>query len=182
MKFEEACTELFRVEGGFSNNLKDRGGATKFGVTEQVARAHGYAGKMEDLSEYTAKQIAKAQYWDPLRLDEVSKLSGPIAYELFDTGYNCGISVSGRFLQSALNALNREGRDYYDVEVDGLIGPLTVQALRVYLLKRSHDGELVLLKVLNCLQGARYIEISQKRSDNEEFVFGWFKNRISISH
>jgi lysozyme family protein len=94
---------------------------------------------------------------------------------------NCGQGISGKFLQRALNVLNREERDYQDVREDGLVGPLTVQALRAFMQKREADGgEVVLLRALNCLQGARYVEIASTRKKDETFTFGWFKNRIGI--
>jgi hypothetical protein len=37
---------VYAVEGGYSNNKKDPGGATMYGVTEEVARANGYRGDM----------------------------------------------------------------------------------------------------------------------------------------
>ena len=84
--FDKAIKEVFRVEGGFANHPSDKGGPTRYGITETVARAHAYSGRMEDMSEYAARQIAKAQYWDLLRLDEIAALSYPVSLELFDTG------------------------------------------------------------------------------------------------
>ena len=40
---------------------------------------------------------------------------------------------------------------------------------------RGAEGERVLLAALNCLQGARYLDITRKRGANETFTFGWFK-------
>lgn len=180
MSFEKALKHVFGVEGGFVNDPKDSGGATKYGITESVARAHGYVGAMADLTPETARRIYRAQYWDTLRLDEVSALSVPTALELFDTSVNCGVAVGGQFLQRALNALNREQKDYPDMKVDGLVGPMTVSALRSYLNKRGSTGETVLLRALNSLQGARYIELAEKRQKDEAFVFGWLSNRVVI--
>lgn len=179
--FERAIKEVFHVEGGFSNDPNDRGGPTKYGVTEAVARAHGYSGRMEELSLYTAQQIAKQQYWDILRLDEIAMLSYPIAKELLDTGYNMGPGIAGRFLQQSLNAFNRQGKDYHDVKVDGVLGPLTVHALRLFMVKRGIAGQAVLLKALNALQGARYIEIARNDETQEKYVYGWFSNRVDLS-
>ena len=40
---------LIEREGGYANHPADKGGATCFGITEAVARAHGYTGGMRDL-------------------------------------------------------------------------------------------------------------------------------------
>ena len=41
-------------------------------------------------------------------------------------------------------------------------------------------GETVLLKALNCLQGARYIELAEVRPQNESFVYGSLRERVAI--
>ena len=48
----------------------------------------------------------------------------------------------------------------------------TIDALRRLLAVRGAAGETVLLRALNSLQGARYIEIAEGRQANEGFVFG----------
>lgn len=180
MSFQQSFALTLEVEGKYSDNPKDRGGPTKYGITEKVARAHGYLDDMKDLPLDTARHIAKAQYWDILRLDDISHLSPRIAHELFDTGYNMGVGVAGKFLQRAINALNRRASDYGDITVDGLIGPMTVCAIREFLKRRGTPGEEVILKALNAQQGCKYIEIAEAREDNETFVFGWFANRVSV--
>ena len=42
------------------------------------------------------------------------------------------------------------------------------------------EGEQVLVKALNCLQGERYIKLAEKRQKNESFVFGWLGTRIEL--
>lgn len=49
MNIEQYLDELIKREGGYVNNLADRGGATKYGITEAVARANGFKGNMRDL-------------------------------------------------------------------------------------------------------------------------------------
>ncbi len=180
MSFSDAFERTLGLEKEFSDNPKDRGGPTRWGITEVVARAHGYTGDMRGLPLETARDIAKAHYWDQLRLDDVCALSSKLADKLFDTGYNMGIAVAGRFLQRALNVLNRQETDYPDLTVDGLLGPVTIANLRALLKRRSTVGEIVLLKAINGQQVCRYIEISEDRPDNETFTFGWIANRIAL--
>jgi hypothetical protein len=49
-----------------------------------------------------------------------------------------------------------------------------------FLKARGSQGEVVLLRMLNALQGARYIEITEERVQNEDFIYGWFLNRVVI--
>lgn len=176
--FDKAFDRLILVEGGYARSKKDLGGPTMWGITERVARLNGYKGEMSEMPIETGKAIAKTQYWDLLNLDRVAALSEPIANEMFDTYYNTGIG--GQFLQRALNVFNHEAKDYPDLAVDALVGPATLSALKAYLAKRPKDGETTLLKALNCLQGARYVEITEARVLNEEYCYGWFRGRIEI--
>ena len=48
---------VIAVEGGYVNDPNDAGGATNHGVTEQVAREHGYAGAMQSLPKGMAQEI-----------------------------------------------------------------------------------------------------------------------------
>ncbi|WP_417593917.1 glycoside hydrolase family 108 protein [Parasphingorhabdus sp.] len=166
------------LEGDFSDHPADRGGPTRWGVTEAVARAHGYAGNMRDFPRENAAAIYKRKYWVRPGFNRIARLAPDIAAELFDTGINMGPGTAAGFLQRALNALNRNGRDYPDIAVDRDIGRKTLAALDAFLRKRGTRGEAVLLKAIEALQGARYVELSEKRPANEAFLYGWLTNRI----
>ncbi|WP_447503100.1 putative peptidoglycan-binding domain-containing protein, partial [Acinetobacter pittii] len=86
-----------------------------------------------------------------------------IAEELLDTAINCGVNFAKPLLQRALNLLNKQGEEGWpNLALDGQYGPLTIQALSTYLNRRNKDGETVLLRVLNIMQGQHYIEITEK--------------------
>lgn len=110
----------------------------------------------------------------------MAALSSDIAAELCDTGVNMGPSVASKMLQRWLNVFNLQGKLFPDMDADGRIGPRTINALRTYLQKRGKDGELVMLKALNCTQGDRYLELAEKREANESFVYGWMKERVAV--
>lgn len=178
MSFDQALKHTLGIEGGYSNDKRDSGGETAFGITKAVAIANGYSGPMDQMPVSVARAIYRSQYWDLLRLDPISAISPDVAHELFDTGVNCGLVVAGRQLQRALNALNREQQDYPDVTVDGLLGPRSVHALGEYIRKRGRAGERVLLAAMNALQGTYYIDLAERRSKDEDFVYGWLLNRV----
>ena len=46
MDIDNLIEEVIGREGGYSNHPADKGGATRWGVTEAVARAHGFRGDM----------------------------------------------------------------------------------------------------------------------------------------
>lgn len=178
MTFSTLVEQVLLREGGYVNDPSDSGGETNYGITLAVARAYGYEGPMRDLPRDTAKAIYKAKYWDYNLLDEVAKLSPKIADELFDTGVNQGVASAGAFLQRSLNVLNQGGALYADTKVDGHIGRMTVAALREYLKRRGAQGEIVLFRALNSLQGAFYIELAEGRAKDEKYVYGWLLNRV----
>jgi lysozyme family protein len=171
--------DLIEREGGFVDHPADRGGATNFGITEAVARAHGYAGPMALLPREEAETIYRRLHWTRPRFDQVASRSSRIAAELFDTGVNMGPGVPATFLQRALTALNRNGKDYSDLTPDGRIGPATVGALDRFLAVRGRErGEVVLMRALEALQGERYLRLAEKRPANEAFLYGWLANRL----
>ena len=171
---------LIEREGGYVNHPADKGGPTCFGITEAVARAHGYAGAMRSLPRIEAAAICRRLYWLRPHFDQVAKRSARIAAELFDTGANMGPAVATTFLQRALTALNRNAKDYADLTPDGRVGPTTLAALDRFLEARgARAGETVLLRALEALQGERYLRLAERRPANEAFLYGWLANRIS---
>lgn len=114
--FDQAFASIAAIEGGFSDRDKqaDPGGATKYGVTERVARAWGYKGDMRDLPLDTARSIAKTEYWDRYQCDQFDPR---IAYQVFDAAYNGGYPV--KWLQECVGATP-----------DGIIGAKTIAAVR----------------------------------------------------
>lgn len=172
---DQMISALIDREGGYVFNRNDAGGETKFGITRDVAKQFGYVGAMFDLPRSTAEAIYRKQYFESPGFDHVLALSAPIAEEMFDTGVNMGVTVPGQWLQRLLNALT----DGAPLTVDGKVGPATISALQAYLKRRGTDGETVLVRGLNCLQGVKYLEITEARVQNKSFIFGWLLNRVS---
>ena len=178
MDVDSLISEVIEREGSFSDHPADKGGATRWGVTEAVARAHGYRGDMRRLPREEAVAIYRRIYWLRPGFDEVARIAPRLAAELFDTGVNMGPAVAIGFLQRALNALNRGSMDFPDMPVDRRMGPPTVQALQAFLRTRGRGGEAVLLKAVEALQGERYVALAEQRPANEAFLYGWLANRL----
>lgn len=171
MTLDQIIDATIKAEGGYVNDPSDRGGATKHGITQAVARANGYNGNMRDLPLDTAREIYKREYAvKPGFVDFPSRL----AAELFDTGVNMGTATATKFLQRAVNALSGAG-----IAVDGKIGPATRSAVTTYLASRSNAVD-ILVKALNGLQCARYIEIVEANPSQRKFINGWIANRVEV--
>lgn len=181
MNIDKMLSDLLKVEGGYSNDPRDSGGETHWGITKSTAVANDYTGDMKSMTKDQALAIYRNQYFFRPGFGLVANVSPSVAAELFDTGVNMGTQIAAKFLQQSLNALNNQGKDYADLVVDGSIGPATITALKGLITRRGEeDADTVLLKALNCLQGARYLTITESRPTNEAFLFGWLMNRVDL--
>jgi lysozyme family protein len=153
--FDNAFDRVTGHEGGYSDHRADPGGATMWGVTERVARAHGYPGAMRDLPVALAKQIYRAAYWDAVRADE---LPAVVRYSVFDAAVNSGVGQSVKWLQRALGVAD-----------DGAIGPKTLAAAK------AADGNALKAKML----GAR-LQFMSDLPTWPSFGRGWARRVASL--
>lgn len=178
LHIDQLIDEVIGREGGYSNHPADRGGATRWGVTEAVARAHGYRGDMRAFPREEAVEVYRRLYWVKPGFDQIAIRAPKVAAELFDTGVNMGPGTATGFLKRTLNALNRGEVDYDDIGTTPIIDAATLAALDAFMAKRGSAGETVLLKALKALQGERYVRLAETRPANEAFLYGWLTNRI----
>lgn len=172
-------------EGGYSDDPKDPGGETIYGVARKKNPTwEGWPlldafkkdainfpkNALADSSIMShVKQLYKKQYWDVYLLDQVT--SQDIANELFDTGINLGTGKAASFLVLTLSLLNRGGKDYADVPEDGKVDASDVALLNAH--KRPQN----VLKTLNGLQFMHYYSITKSKPDFENYFNGWL-NRV----
>ena len=168
--FQEALKLVFEYEGVYSDHANDSGGATKYGITQKVARSFGYKDDMIAFPKYIAETIYYEQYWKPMGLDEIGKIHPEVAVECFECGVNMGNKTAVKFLQQSLNSMNRDKR-MRNLMVDGSSGKKTLRELR----RISNNDVYTLVKMQNVLQGARYITLSQRNKNLKVFIRGWFK-------
>lgn len=129
MNFDVAFDRLLGHEGGFVDHPEDPGGATRWGITQRIARKHGYTGDMRNFPIEEARRIARAEYWDKVRADDVPDA---LRFDLFDGAYNSGPPQAIKWLQRAAGA-----------DDDGVIGPKTLTAVRAanpHLLAKRYNG------------------------------------------
>lgn len=173
--FDDIIDAIVNAEGDYVDHPSDRGGPTRFGITEAVARDNGWLGPMKELPLGIAKSIYHARYIIRPGFHRVAAMDKRLARELIDTGVNMGPTRAAMFLQRCLNVFNQRERRYGDVFVDGKIGNASLEALGSFIAHRGEKGVLVLLKALNCVQGERYIQLAEGNPTQEDFVYGWFE-------
>jgi len=129
--FDTFFPTLLRFEGGFVDDSDDPGGATNKGITMQTFSrcARDLLGveptlaNLRVLTNEQAGKIYKPLYWDKVRGDDITQQD--LADIVFDFYVNAGANAT-RLLQTVMNAAGARP----NVEVDGAIGPLTIQALQ----------------------------------------------------
>ena len=183
-KIDDIISGVIQREGSaFTNDPKDSGGPTKYGITQAVlAKSRGRAvtaAEVAALTEAEARAIYRARYVEAPGYMPVLTLSQAVGEKLVDAGVNTGPARATTMLQRALNGLNRNGRDYADVAEDGECGAGTVAALSAFLRKRGREGETVLVRAINCQLGSFYLDLARGRPKDEEYVYGWLLQRVA---
>lgn len=185
-EFKEAYAITSAHEGGYVNDPVDRGGETYRGISrvhhpdwrgwkriDAQRRKAGFPGSLnaDRTLQANVKAFYKRAYWDRFRGDDITDQA--VANELYDTAVNMGVRRAVRFLQSSLNLLNRNQRDYSDLIVDGWFGDRSLSTLSALLKKDRRSDDLV--RMMNIQQGARYVEIMARDASQERFARGWIR-------
>jgi lysozyme family protein len=110
--FEKAVEIVLEKEGVLSDDSRDPGGLTKYGISKKAYPALDIA----NLTVADAIAIYRRDYWAAVRGDD---LPWAFALPLFDSAVNQGPGAAIRFFQLALG-----------VKVDGNFGPATLAAAR----------------------------------------------------
>ena len=161
-RFEKIFDYLLGVEGGYSDDKNDKGGKTKFGITEEEARKYGYKGDMQDLTIDFARNVYLKKYYLGNKLDKV--VNDKVALSICDWAVNSGRNGS-KNAQIAINQLTNANLD-----VDGIIGNKTLEALN------SVDSDKF-LEVYHNLQRIYYKGKVEADRTQEGFLTGWL-NRV----
>lgn len=192
-KFEISHKKTALNEGGYVNDPHDKGGETAFGISRKYnpywkgwffidslkkriknpSLLKQSIDNNEELKMF-ANELYKQKYFTPLRLQQVEQ---EIANELYDSSVNLGTTAAGTSFQKALNILNRNGKDYPDIKVDGDIGKYTISAYDDYIstirFSTRNKQKLVgwLIKWINFFQMEVYYKAYG--TGQEKFIPGW---------
>ncbi len=187
--FKKAYNITIKNEGLYSVDPDDMGGETFNGISRKnwpswsgwsVVDGAKVNGKLRITPDFMNKiaplvfNFYKANFWDAVRGDGIP--SQAIANELFDTAVNVSVHQATMFLQASLNIMNNRGKLWQDIKEDGKFGAGTLSSLQTAVKVR---GEAMVYKVLNCYQGAFYINLMENKELNEKYI-GWF-NRVNTN-
>ncbi|QDP68083.1 MAG: putative glycosyl hydrolase [Prokaryotic dsDNA virus sp.] len=151
MNFEEAVDVVLKHEGGYNFDYRDPGGETNYGISK---RAYPEL-DIKSLTKGHAKYLYERDYWVKLKC---SGLPSSVRLIVFDCGVNQGVNFATRSLQECLK-----------VKVDGIIGPITLEAAEKF---KGNLLEDFALKRLERYFSNRNFDIYGK---------GWLRRLLSTS-
>lgn len=167
--FKKYFSTLIGHEGGYSDHPYDKGGPTKYGVTLGVWIKSGYDKDgdgdidKDDVKLLTlddAYNIAKKNYWDSVRGDQINNQS--IAEFIFDWGYNSGAKTAIKKTQEVLG-----------VVMDGEMGPNT-------LLHINSSPQEDLFNRLKARREKFFRSIADNDPTQLKFLSGWLNRNNSF--
>jgi lysozyme family protein len=140
--FQACLRRVLRHEGGYSNDKRDGGGPTMWGITFRDYDAYRRLKALptQDVRRMTIAErdeIYRKKYWTGARCDE---LPSGVEYVVFDGSVNSGVAQSVKWLQRALG-----------VTADGHIGDHTLLAAR--------DADSVRVIRSMCDQRRRFLKL-----------------------
>jgi lysozyme family protein len=149
-------------EGGYVNNPNDKGGPTKYGITQ--ADMPGV-----DIASITPEQATAyyaEHYWKPL----YSQISEQVvANKLFDMGVLGGIGTAVKCLQRAMG--------FPQAAVDGQFGPGTLSYLNEHA-SSVMDTQTMMTQYRHMLD-THFEAVVATNPQDAEFLKGW-ENRVAV--
>lgn len=143
------------LEGGDSNHPADRGGLTRFGISQAAFPKVDIAG----LTRASAIELYRQYYWDANWCDG---LPPALAVIVFDGAVQHRHGVSAKLLQQCLG-----------VTADGAIGPLTIAAAQ------RRDVRETMIQYL-ARRAELYSAIVAANSSQTVFLKGWFTRLFRV--
>ena len=155
--FNKAFDHIMEWEGGYVNDKDDRGGETKYGISQ---KAHPDV-DIKNLTKEEAKKIYKHKYWDKLRLGLVD--NEEIAIEIFDFGINAPMRTAVLALQRSVTLIG------YPTKIDGKIGNNTIAAVNF----ASRYYSKALLAAFRGYEFLHYKNIVLRNPSQSKFIRNW---------
>lgn len=164
MDIETQLEQLLRREGGYVNHPNDKGGPTKYGITQAVLSEWlGHPASMDEvknLSVELAKEIYGDRYYRAPKIDTLPEALQP---QLFDIAVNSGPKKSIRMLQEVLCMAG------FECAVDGVVGPGTRKKAQEAYAAMGH----LLINAIAEYREHFYRQIVANNPSQAVFLKGW---------
>lgn len=181
VRFLTMFGRLMIKEGFISDNANDRGGYTFAGIAKNAwPDWRGWAlltkskDPRNDVELWDAvKEFYYENFWSKIRGEDIGDA---LAWELLDYGVNSGVAFGIEELQRILNAHNKGGSLWENLPVGGLFGTRTWNAMQAMLRQGYSEEHLALM--VNALQFAHYVHLTELTPSQKTFMNGWSKQRF----
>lgn len=164
--FAAAFPTILKHEGGFSNNLSDPGGATKYGVSLRWLKSqdlsvadidHDGDIDIDDIKNLTpagAMKFYEEQWWNVYKYGLFN--SQAIATKVFDTAINIGPKPAHKIIQAIVEAVP-----------DGILGQQTFN------LVNGVAGDIIIIAKYENAQANYYRNLAIAKPALAQFLNGW---------
>lgn len=152
--FEKAIEFVLKNEGLYVNDVDDKGGETKFGISKR-----SYPNlDIKNLSIEKAKKIYKKDFWENQKYENIKNQD--LAIKIFDLAVNVGVSRANKLVQRALRAVNKK------IEENGILSDVVIG-----LINESDSSDL--LSSLKSEAAGYYRSIVLTKPHRAKFLKGW---------
>lgn len=170
-EFANTVKVTLEYEGYFSDDQDDRGGATKFGISQSFLNAIKYHKKAIELTKDNAIELYYQHFWLKCNCE---LLHPGVALMLFDYAVHSGVPGACKELQRVLSY-----EPEINLAIDGIIGNKTIKALNTVIQKTG--GYETVVQGLATKRGELFFNIIKKRENQAKFYRGWFKRLWRIT-
>lgn len=182
-RYLAAYAKVAELEGGFVDDPRDKGGATKYGVSLRFLVSEGRidldgdgfadfdldmdgdidVADIRKLTPADARYLFQRCFWNRMDCESFAK---PIGEAMFDQGVNGGIGAARKLLQIAIVRVTG-----WPLEIDGRIGPATRARMAAVLARPT--GMETLIAAYRLAAADRYREIARRVPSQKRFLKGW---------
>lgn len=160
-RFDDCLKVVLDYEGGYSDTPGDRGGKTKWGITQSTLDRWCYLTEQDrifvaNLTEIQRDSIYQSLYWQPPCCYD---LPIPLDLVIFDAAVNHGVGTAIKMLQKQLG-----------VTVDGIVGKVTIKHAK------DCNARRIALAIIDARR-AKYTSIVFHDASQQKFLRGW-QNRM----
>jgi lysozyme family protein len=161
MSLDSSLPIILKLEGGYSNDPLDHGGATNYGITQNTYDLYRRSRRLltqsvKLITQDEVQKIYQDSYWKDGHCDIITIVNPKLATIHFDCCVNCGTFQAAKLLQRAVETVD-----------DGFIGSKTMLAIR------KLDDDTASRNYLN-QRLIFYTKLILNNPTQEKFKSSWF--------
>jgi len=150
---------ILKIEGGLTNDKNDKGGLTKYGISQ--ARFPNV--DIANLTESQALELYRVHFWDNYHIGEVcNQLTANLIFTLIVHSEHNGVKI----IQRACNDCGS------NINIDGRIGIATLTAI-------NNSNQQLLQANIRLAECRYYLAICDHDKSQQKFFRGWIRRALS---